>query len=123
MPASKRSAAAFAAEAALVYVACWGAVHYWFYRYDLIGDVAIYRSYGEAMRHGAVPYRDFSFEYPPGALPVMLLPAYFSDYASAFGIEMGVAGVVIVGLMALAATRRWLAVVSLSPLLVQAHCL
>jgi uncharacterized membrane protein len=118
MPASKRSAVAFAAAAALVYVACWGAVHYWFYRYDLIGDVGIYRSYGEAMRHGAVPYRDFPFEYPPGALPVMLLPAFFRDYAGVFGVEMGVAGVLVVLLMAYAAPRRGVAFVAVSPLLI-----
>ena len=27
-----------------------------------IGDVALYRTYGEAVAHGGVPYRDFFFE-------------------------------------------------------------
>jgi hypothetical protein len=40
-----------------------------------IVDVDVYRSYGDAMESGLVPYRDFAVEYPPGALPVFLAPS------------------------------------------------
>ncbi len=33
-----------------------------------VGDLYVYGSYKDLMAHGLVPYRDFVFEYPPGAL-------------------------------------------------------
>ncbi len=33
-----------------------------------IGDLYVYGSYKDLMAHGLMPYRDFDFEYPPGAL-------------------------------------------------------
>ena len=40
-----------------------------------------------------MPYRDFAFEYPPAALPPMLVPAYMSwSYATSFAVLMGVCG-------------------------------
>lgn len=39
------------------------------------GDTPLYRTYGEDMRHGKLPYRDFFVEYPPGALPMFVTPA------------------------------------------------
>jgi hypothetical protein len=42
---------------------------------DAITDVPLYRTYGERVAGGLVPYRDFGFEYPPGALPALVLPA------------------------------------------------
>ena len=33
-----------------------------------VGDLYVYGSYKDLMVHGLVPYRDFVFEYPPGAL-------------------------------------------------------
>ncbi|HZO96459.1 MAG TPA: glycosyltransferase 87 family protein [Gaiellaceae bacterium] len=109
-----------AAVAALVFLACWGAVHFWFYRYDLIGDVGIYRGYAELVRHGAVPYRDFAFEYPPGALPPLLAPAYLGGYQHAFGLLMGVLGAALAALLARDAPLRGLAFAAVSPLLVGA---
>ena len=58
-----------------------------------LSDVGVYRNYADAMRAGGVPYRDFAFEYPPAALPVMLLPAYMSwSYETSFAVVMGVCG-------------------------------
>jgi hypothetical protein len=38
-------------------------------------DVTIYATYGTKTLDGAVPYRDFAMEYPPGATVMFLLPA------------------------------------------------
>src|SRR5262245_36309876 len=40
-------------------------------------DLDFYTAYGELSRSGALPYRDFRIEYPPGALPAILLPTLF----------------------------------------------
>jgi hypothetical protein len=39
-----------------------------------INDFGLYRLYAHAVLDGAVPYRDFALEYPPGALVPMVLP-------------------------------------------------
>src|SRR5438045_7895103 len=55
--------------------------------------VGCYQQHATAIRAGQVPYRDFPFEYPPAALPPMLLPAYMSwSYATSFAVLMGVCG-------------------------------
>ena len=38
-------------------------------------DVTVYATYGAKILNGAVPYRDFSMEYPPGAVVMFALPA------------------------------------------------
>jgi len=38
-------------------------------------DTGFYRMYGTNVLNGEVPYRDFSLEYPPAALPVFVVPA------------------------------------------------
>ena len=58
-----------------------------------LSDVPVYLRYSGLVRGGAVPYRDFRFEYPPAALPAMLLPAYMSwSYATSFAVLMGACG-------------------------------
>jgi Glycosyltransferase family 87 len=37
-------------------------------------DIAFYTAYGDLSRSGELPYRDFRIEYPPGALPAIVLP-------------------------------------------------
>lgn len=44
-------------------------------------DVPLYQSFGDRMADGAVPYRDFRIEYPPGSLPAFLLPSLFAPNA------------------------------------------
>ena len=59
----------------------------------LLSDAGGYQDRATSIRAGAVPYRDFGFEYPPAALPPMLLPAYMSwSYATSFAVLMGVCG-------------------------------
>ncbi len=87
--------------AAGLFLACWALVHTWFWRHGQLVDWPTYRRYGTAIvDHGRVPYRDFGVEYPPGALPVFVVPAPFADYASAFGWLMAGCGVVLVFVVA-----------------------
>jgi hypothetical protein len=58
-----------------------------------LSDAPVYVHYSSLVRGGAVPYRDFTFEYPPAALPALLLPAYMTGtYATSFAMLMGVCG-------------------------------
>ena len=74
-----------------------------------VTDIALYRTYGERIANGLVPYGDFGLEYPPGALPALVLPALVTDslgaYRVVFAAEMAVAGAIGVLLLA-AALRR-----------------
>jgi hypothetical protein len=109
-------------------------------------DVPLYSQYGSEIMAGEFPYRDFRLEYPPGALPLFVLPAtrplalgstagaswdpvnaaarrYHRGFALLV-LVLGAAMVVLSGL-SLAALRRprrtvflSLTVVALSPLLI-----
>ena len=70
------TAGARAGVAAVVFVAAWLALGHWFFAHGRISDAPFYQSYGLQMRLGAVPYRDFPLDYPPGALPVFVAPTY-----------------------------------------------
>jgi uncharacterized membrane protein len=92
-----------------------------------LSDVGGYQQHAALIRAGRAPYRDFPFEYPPAALPVMLLPAYFPwSYATSFAVVMGACGAGCVAaaasaLRAVGATveRTWVALlaIGISPLL------
>jgi hypothetical protein len=58
--------------------------------------------YGQRLRAGEVPYRDFSLEYPPGALAPIGLPAFLSPsrYLTAFVVLEVVVGIVLALLLA-----------------------
>ena len=72
---SPPSAAAAAAVGLAVFICAWAVLHHgWFARGQII-DTPVYESYGWAVARGEVPYRDFSIEYPPGALPAFVVPA------------------------------------------------
>jgi uncharacterized membrane protein len=47
-------------------------------------DVESYYQYATWMRDGLVPYRDFSVEYPPGALLVFLIPQLLTKSLEAY---------------------------------------
>jgi len=90
-----------------VFVGSWLGIHNgWFARGQLI-DTPTYQSYGDAIARGEAPYRDFSLEYPPGALPVFVLPTGFvatespDDYRSWFEDEMLGLGLVLVLIVAM----------------------
>ena len=95
-----------------------------------VTDIALYHAYGERIADGLVPYRDFAFEYPPGALPALVLPALVTDSLTGFRVvfaaEMALAGAAGVLLLAgglgrlgtgVADRRVALTVVALVPLL------
>jgi uncharacterized membrane protein len=66
-----------------------------------LSDVGVYQNYASLVRAGRVPYRDFAFEYPPAALPALLLPTWMSwSYATSFAILMGVCGAGCLALVA-----------------------
>jgi hypothetical protein len=91
-----------------------------------ISDVGLYQQDAALVRGGAVPYRDFAFEYPPAALPPMLVPSYLTwSYATSFAVLMGLCGAGCIAAAASAVrrvgatpTRMWAALlaIGISPL-------
>src|ERR671935_157021 len=65
---------------------------------------SIFQSYGDAVLDGHVPYRDFSLEYPPGALPAFVVPSLgpARDYDSWFMAFEAVCGLACILFVALA---------------------
>jgi uncharacterized membrane protein len=57
-------------------------------------DVHLYQQFAHSVFDGAVPYRDFFMEYPPGALVVFLPPELFggAHYNAAFKSLMALCG-------------------------------
>jgi hypothetical protein len=109
------------AAAALLFVAAWLLLHVGFWRHDQIVDTPVYRHYGDLIAAGRVPYRDFTPEYPPLALPVFALPSLLTSgldhYSTAFQVEMAVLGVGLVVAVGLAgASRLALGLLALFPL-------
>ena len=91
-----------------------------------LADVPVYQHYAGLVRAGEIPYRDFAFEYPPAALPALLVPSWLPwSFATSFAVLMGVCGA---GCVAAAAAvlravgagtaRTWLALLAIgvSPL-------
>ncbi|HZT85715.1 MAG TPA: glycosyltransferase family 87 protein [Gaiellaceae bacterium] len=81
-----------AAVAAVLFGFSFYALVAWLERGQL-SDVGLYVHYSGLVRGGGVPYRDFALEYPPAALPPMLLPAWMGwSYVTSFAVLMGVCG-------------------------------
>jgi hypothetical protein len=84
----------------------------------LVGDVRFYDAWANMLANHAIPYRDFRLEYPPGALPVFVVPVYlrklagyYSNYYVWFRVELLVIGMLTTAAMAwalgqLGASRR-----------------
>jgi Glycosyltransferase family 87 len=119
----RRSVAA--AFAVLVFLFSWTLLDHGFYNHGRIVDTPVYQGYGLNIRLGEVPYRDFPVVYPPGSLPVFLLPTYFGQpaelesYQAWFARLMAACGLACLVLVLLARpTGRAIAFVAISPLLV-----
>jgi uncharacterized membrane protein len=69
-----------------------------------IVDTGLYEDYGDRMVAGELPYRDFSLEYPPGALLAFLAPEIWGDYVGTFEFLM-----LLLGFATVAATAFTLA--------------
>jgi glycosyl transferase family 87 len=72
---TRSGSAALAAVALCLFLGCWALLHHGTLARGQIRDTPLYAQYGDAIAHGAVPYRDFRPEYPPGALAVFVLPS------------------------------------------------
>jgi hypothetical protein len=129
---SRAGLAALTAAALGLFLASWSLLHHGTLARGQITDTGLYETYGDTMAHGQVPYRDFRLEYPPGALPVFVLPSLGHEgdreaYDRWFDRLMALCGcVAIVGaalvLRALGAgvvrTAAALGFIAISPLLV-----
>jgi hypothetical protein len=104
-------AALAATLAAAAFFTAWGAIHYGFYARDQIVDTPVYEHYGDAIRAGEVPYRDFQVEYPPAALPVFVIPSLGASagdlgaYRRIFEALMSACGAAAAALVALVLVR------------------
>jgi len=95
-----------AAAAAVLFLLSWAMLHTAWYDEGEIIDIPVYSKYGTATEDGAVPYRDFQLEYPPGALPVFALPSLLRSqdgdldgYRAGFEAEMLVCGALTLAFM------------------------
>jgi uncharacterized membrane protein len=83
-----------AVASALVVVALsagvWGLLQVGWYSHFQIVDYGVYQTYGDkVVDEHEVPYRDFTLEYPPAALPVFIAPSLVGiDYSRAFQLLM-----------------------------------
>jgi glycosyl transferase family 87 len=106
-PADPLRATLVAVAAVAVFLGAWGLLHVGFYTREQVVDTPIYQRYGDAMADGQLPYRDFALEYPPGALPVFVLPSLaggdrgdLNGYERAFEVMMWLCGAALLGAMA-----------------------
>ncbi|HEY0708288.1 MAG TPA: glycosyltransferase family 87 protein [Polyangia bacterium] len=85
---------ALAVLAALVWFALWRWLQVKWAGPGIGNDVPLYRSYAASWGAGSVPYVGFQPEYPPGALPLFVLPFLYAgaagNYVLAFAVEMGI---------------------------------
>ncbi|HET6643042.1 MAG TPA: glycosyltransferase 87 family protein, partial [Gaiellaceae bacterium] len=98
---------ASAALGVVLFLLVWGLLHHGFYARNDIVDTPVYQRYGESMTDGRMPYRDFRVEYPPGALPVFVLPALGAGGSERYRhrfegllVSLGVACVLLVAAIA-----------------------
>ena len=107
------SAALVAALVVAAFFVAFGGLHYGFYTRKLLLDTPLYERYGDAIVHRhQLPYRDFSVEYPPGALPVFAAPSLiaaagdFSVYRRVFEALMLVCGAAASALVGFVLVRQ-----------------
>jgi hypothetical protein len=72
---SRAASAALVAAAIGLFLVSWSLLHHGTFADGQITDTGLYEVYGDQVAQGEVPYRDFRLEYPPGAVPVFVLPS------------------------------------------------
>ena len=98
------------AAAGMVTLVCLVAFRHLWYGFHDVSDTVIYFDYATRMARGFRPYRDFSVEYPPLAVPLFRLPGHTDDlrgYMSAFSAVMEVATAAAAAVTAAAAALLW----------------
>jgi 4-amino-4-deoxy-L-arabinose transferase-like glycosyltransferase len=104
-----RSLAARACAAGVpVYLAACAVPDGGLFRERRFRDVHLYGEFADRIVHGAVPYRDFFIEYPPGALAVFLPPRLIGaddTYIDAFKVLMALLGAATLVLVVLLLAR------------------
>jgi hypothetical protein len=103
-PADSVRVAAAAALGIAVFSLAWALIHGGPYDDAAIVDTPVYQGYGDKVVAGEVPYRDFELEYPPGALPIFVLPSLGDDgsYVALFESLMLACGAAAVAFVAAA---------------------
>ena len=115
LPSDDRVVVALAASA--LFLVAWGLVHRWFWAKGQLVDWPTYKAYGDAIKGGGFPYRDFAVEYPPGSLIVFVVPSLLGgDYPATFAWLMAFCGVALVWVVAVQ-SRRAAFYVALAPVL------
>jgi hypothetical protein len=134
---TRRSLLVIACLAGMLFLGSWVTIHHGFYSKDPRLDTPLYQRYADLARAGKVPYRDFSLEYPPGALVAFVVPALKNspkpgpnnvrvDYRRNFEFLMAACGLASIALLAVALGRLGasngkaaaaLALLALSPLM------
>jgi hypothetical protein len=66
------------------------------------GDIPVFRSYGDMVLNGQVPYRDFHPEYPPGAFVFFVLPSLGPEHSYLTIFRLVAAAGIVAGIVALA---------------------
>jgi hypothetical protein len=67
---------------------------------ESVTDIPLYSAYAELFLHGALPYRDVAFEYPPLAAPVIALAGVAGD-VGAYRVAFGLGALAVAGAMVL----------------------
>ena len=113
---SRKSVAWLVLTTVVMQAAAWCVLVYLFqvrrfgYGFFDVSDISVYREFAESFARGRVPYRDIPVEYPPLAIPLMVLPTKLGrlgGYDWVFAVEMMVfcAGAAVA--TTLAAARLW----------------
>jgi Glycosyltransferase family 87 len=94
------------AGACLLFIACCSLPWVGLWNPNGVADTGLYSLYGIRMAHGLIPYRDFFIEFPPGALPALVVPALpGSNYVVWFKIFEALCGAGTIVCLAAILTR------------------